>query len=142
MERNTFNTWRTRRTHKSTAFCSTATQTCDCLEMPQPGLTFLLGQCITFLFCIATWSLYFWLCSASLQETSLSHIPGPKWAAWTRLWIVKTLASGDSAGRFVKVNRRHGTTFGPSIPIPLTHFRLSGSHRTQPSPHQRPDAYT
>lgn len=38
----------------------------------------------------------------------LSSIPGPHWAAWTRLWIVKALASGDAHHVFVDINKKYG----------------------------------
>lgn len=40
--------------------------------------------------------------------THLSTIPGPRWASYTRLWLCKTIASGDSAQVFVNVNKKHG----------------------------------
>jgi hypothetical protein len=42
------------------------------------------------------------------QRKTLSSIPGPRWAAWTRFWLVKTLASGESAAKFVEVNKLYG----------------------------------
>ncbi|OAR03043.1 hypothetical protein LLEC1_04273 [Akanthomyces lecanii] len=38
----------------------------------------------------------------------LRDFPGPSWAAYTRLWLCKTIASGDSAQIFVDVNQKHG----------------------------------
>ena len=38
----------------------------------------------------------------------LQTIPGPFWAAYTRLWLCMTLASGDSARIFVDVNKKYG----------------------------------
>ena len=49
-----------------------------------------------------------WTRGLYTQHKSLSAIPGPRWAAWTRFWIVKTLASGESASKFVEVNKRYG----------------------------------
>lgn len=40
--------------------------------------------------------------------THLSTIPGPRWASYTRLWLCKTIASGDSAQVFVNVNKKQG----------------------------------
>ena len=39
---------------------------------------------------------------------NLSTLPGPRWAALTRFWIVKALASGRSAQIFVDINKRYG----------------------------------
>lgn len=44
----------------------------------------------------------------SLQARHLPTVPGPWWAAYTRLWLVKTLASGVSSSRFVEVNSTYG----------------------------------
>lgn len=38
----------------------------------------------------------------------LRFIPGPKWAGYSRLWLLRTLASGDSAWRFLEVNKKYG----------------------------------
>lgn len=40
----------------------------------------------------------------------LRNIPGPLWAAYTRFWLVKVLASGESAAKFVDVNKTYGKT--------------------------------
>ncbi|KAM3503456.1 hypothetical protein MY11210_008711 [Beauveria gryllotalpidicola] len=39
----------------------------------------------------------------------LRDFPGPSWAAYTRLWLCRTLASGNSAQIFVNVNNTHGS---------------------------------
>ncbi|MCJ1258853.1 hypothetical protein MMC24_006687 [Lignoscripta atroalba] len=51
---------------------------------------------------------FFWRDFILSQLRPLSDIPGPRWAAFSRLWLVKTLASGDSAVRFVEVNSQYG----------------------------------
>lgn len=38
----------------------------------------------------------------------LRSVPGPFWAAYSRLWLVRTLASGESAAAFVDVNKTYG----------------------------------
>lgn len=38
----------------------------------------------------------------------LVDFPGPSWAAYTRLWLSQTLASGNSAQILVGVNKKHG----------------------------------
>ena len=42
------------------------------------------------------------------RYTHLAEYPGPSWAAYTRLWLSKTIASGDSARLFVDINKKHG----------------------------------
>ncbi|KAL8781671.1 MAG: hypothetical protein Q9213_005888 [Squamulea squamosa] len=39
----------------------------------------------------------------------LGHIRGPKSAAYTRFWMMKVLASGDSAAKYVQVNKKYGS---------------------------------
>ncbi|KAB8342828.1 hypothetical protein FH972_022426 [Carpinus fangiana] len=38
----------------------------------------------------------------------LAHFRGPPWAPFSRFWISRTIASGDSAQIFVDVNKRYG----------------------------------
>lgn len=48
---------------------------------------------------------------ARLLTTRYLHlrgIPGPRWAPFTRLWLLKSLASEDSANTYVQVNRKYG----------------------------------
>ena len=69
--------------------------------------------------------LSFWIQVLYLQRPTLSSVPGPKWAAWTRMWIVKVLASGESAQTFVDVNKRYGE--GPNEMIDLRKLTMKGS---------------
>lgn len=48
----------------------------------------------------------------------LDEYQGPAWAAYTRLWLCKTIASGDSANAFVAINKR----FGPLARIGPNHL--------------------
>ena len=73
-----------------------------------PHLTILL--CLPLLVLILLCKLFLWIKFLYVQRATLSPIPGPKWASWTRLWLVKTLASGRSADIFVDVNKRYGRT--------------------------------
>ncbi|KAL9121435.1 MAG: hypothetical protein Q9187_002005 [Circinaria calcarea] len=50
----------------------------------------------------------FWWGFIFEQLWPLSDIPGPRWAAYTRFWLIKTLASGHSAEKFVDINKRYG----------------------------------
>lgn len=38
----------------------------------------------------------------------LRSIPGPWWAAYTRLWLVKALASEKCAEHYLEVNKKFG----------------------------------
>ena len=51
---------------------------------------------------------FFWGGFLISQGRPLSKIPGPKWASYTRFWLVKTLASGQSIERFIDVNKQNG----------------------------------
>ena len=75
------------------------------MESFQIGDSMLFAPLFVF---VAICKLCLWIKVIYLQRGTLSSVPGPKWAAWTRLWIVKTLASGESAERFVKVNKNYG----------------------------------
>ncbi|RDL36198.1 Cytochrome P450 oxidoreductase [Venustampulla echinocandica] len=48
----------------------------------------------------------------------LNTIPGPSFAAFTRLWLCKVIASGDSAKKFVDINKE----FGPIARIGPNHL--------------------
>ena len=45
----------------------------------------------------------------AIRFLHLREFPGPWIAAYTRLWLCKTIASGDSASRFVNINRQYGS---------------------------------
>ena len=47
-----------------------------------------------------------YLCISSFLR--LCHIPGPALAAWSRLWLARVVSSGDSANKYVQINRRYG----------------------------------
>ena len=42
---------------------------------------------------------------------TLSSVPGPRWASWSRLWIVRAIASKRSAEVFVEVNQLYGKLY-------------------------------
>lgn len=44
-----------------------------------------------------------------VRLTHLRQYRGPWWAAYTRLWLSKTIASGNSAKLFVDVNKKYGS---------------------------------
>lgn len=46
----------------------------------------------------------------------LSQVPGPRLAAWTRFWWLKTLYRGDVAAELVKLEKDYGM-FNPSFCI-------------------------
>lgn len=53
-----------------------------------------------------------------IRLVHLGQYPGPSWAAYTRLWLCKTIASGNSAKLFVDVNKK----FGPLARIGPNHL--------------------
>ena len=93
-------------------------------------------QYVQFFIFAVIFKLVCWLRNSYYQETALSSIPGPKWAAWSRLWIVKTLASGRSAELFVDVNKEYGKTPSHLKFNPPTVQRFPGSYRPK-APHHK-----
>lgn len=47
----------------------------------------------------------------------LRTIPGPKWAPFTRLWMLRTLASENSSRIYVGVNNQYGLYFSLSTTV-------------------------
>ena len=51
-----------------------------------------------------------------LSIRRLKHVPGPWWAAPSRAWLVRVLASGDAVEKFDEVSKEHGKlNDGPSL---------------------------
>ena len=48
------------------------------------------------------------IASFVLPILRLKHIPGPWWAAPSRAWLVRVLASGDAVEKFDQVNKEYG----------------------------------
>lgn len=46
----------------------------------------------------------------------LRHVPGPWWAAYSRSWLVRVLASGDAAAKLEEVNGKYGRHFDSTNP--------------------------
>ncbi|KAL8977082.1 MAG: hypothetical protein Q9205_007044 [Flavoplaca limonia] len=55
----------------------------------------------------------FWSGFVLSQDAPLCKIPGPVWAVFSRIWLSKVLASGDSAEQLLEVNQQYGKTKGP-----------------------------
>lgn len=76
-------------------------------SLPTKGIVNLnllsLAQCLIVFLVLAKILRAVWIRFCHLQS-----IPGPFWAAYTRLWLCMTLASGDSARIFVDVNKKYG----------------------------------
>ena len=82
------------------------------LGIPQLAAVIYIPFFVLFLLC----KLVFWMRIVYIQRPTLAPIPGPKWASWTRIWLVKTLASGDSARIFSDINKEYGRTpLNPSL---------------------------
>lgn len=69
----------------------------------------------------------------------LQNIPGPSWAAYTRLWLSKTLASGNSSEIFVNVNKTYGTSVSASCACRGSLSGSSSSSSRMMLPHPNPD---
>lgn len=70
------------------------------------------------------------------QPSPLSLIPDPRLAAWSRFWVVKTLASEESAETFVKVNVRYGKLASQDPTCYADESRVFSSHRVEPYYHK------
>ncbi len=55
----------------------------------------------------------FWSGFVVAQAFPLWKIPGPRWAAFSRFWLSKVLASGESAKKLLEVNQQYGKTGRP-----------------------------
>lgn len=53
--------------------------------------------------------LTFWVPFLYRYRQTLSNVPGPRLARWSRLWIAKTLATGRSHEIWVEVNAKYGS---------------------------------
>ncbi|KAI1075518.1 putative benzoate 4-monooxygenase cytochrome P450 [Whalleya microplaca] len=53
-------------------------------------------------------TVYVAVISSSKRFRLLAQFPGPWWAPYSRLWLVRTVQSGHSQKYFVDVNRKHG----------------------------------
>ena len=69
-----------------------------------------LRICIIILFCYSVYRL------VARRFFHLSGFPGPRWAAFSRIWLLRTLASEDSPSRYIEVNERYGTSLPFLIP--------------------------
>ena len=64
---------------------------------------------VSFLTFIVIFILASVLHSVAIRYLHLSQFQGPFWASFTRLWLCKALASGNSSERFVEVNQKYGS---------------------------------
>ncbi|OKL60381.1 hypothetical protein UA08_04237 [Talaromyces atroroseus] len=77
------------------------------------GLIALLW-CLFFLCAIVR--LGFWIRVIRLRNSYISRVPGPRLAAWSRLWIARALMSGRSHEIWVEANAKFGSVarIGPN----------------------------
>lgn len=75
------------------------------------SLNGIMGHCCLS-YCLSTLFLFFMVyilsCVIGFQKSSLSEVPGPWLAKWTRLWIAKTLSSGLSHEVWTEMNTKYG----------------------------------
>lgn len=79
-----------------------------------PGLNPVLVA-LLFPICLLA-HLALWAAFVYRLRPSLSHVPGPLLARWSRLWIAKALASGKSHEIWNEVNAKYGSVarIGPN----------------------------
>ncbi|KAF1993446.1 hypothetical protein P154DRAFT_450165 [Amniculicola lignicola CBS 123094] len=60
--------------------------------------------------CYGIYGLIIFLLHSYLKErhSALSKVPGPWLAAWTRLWLVSSLVSGEAGDIFFTLDQRYG----------------------------------
>lgn len=44
----------------------------------------------------------------AFSSMRLRHIPGPRWAPYSRLWLMRVLTSGNTIADLEEVNRKYG----------------------------------
>lgn len=57
---------------------------------------------------VSALALYYLAHALSTRFRHLSHFPGPRWAAHSRLWLVRVINSGRSPYTFVDVSKKYG----------------------------------
>ncbi|ETS74965.1 hypothetical protein PFICI_13449 [Pestalotiopsis fici W106-1] len=74
-------------------------------------LSSFMGHCI-FSYCIFVFvvilQVHIWARVIRVQRSSLSRIPGPRFAKWSRLWIAKAISTGRSHEIWTETNNRYG----------------------------------
>ncbi|KAI1633569.1 cytochrome P450 oxidoreductase [Biscogniauxia mediterranea] len=79
--------------------------------MPTTALFYFLGHVIVsyclFILCVVL-KVDLWIRVIRLQKPSISRVPGPRLARWSRLWIARALASGRSHEIWTEVNAKYG----------------------------------
>lgn len=70
-----------------------------------------IGQ-IALLSCLfvptVVFKLAFWIWVIRRHKSNVTQVPGPRFAAWSRLWIARALKSGRSHEIWMEVNRKFG----------------------------------
>lgn len=51
---------------------------------------------------------HIWIRAIKLQDSSLSEVPGPRLAKWTRLWMAKAISTGHSHEVWTETNAKYG----------------------------------
>lgn len=70
-------------------------------------LQYIVPACIVYVF-FALVQLDLWARLIWRHRYGLSQVPGPRFAAWSRLWIVRALASSSSHEIWAEVNEAYG----------------------------------
>lgn len=84
--------------------------TVHCSENTMALLSFISYVAILFglIFLCVLVNIRFWVRTIWERRSSISRVPGPRLAAWSRLWIARALASGRSHEIWNEVNAEFG----------------------------------
>lgn len=55
-----------------------------------------------------TCKVFFFLGFGYHYRQSLSTVPGPRWASWSRFWLLKAITSRNPAEKLINVNKTYG----------------------------------
>lgn len=76
-------------------------------KMPWMIPSMFVLSLVVFVPCVL-FKLHLWIRVLWLQRPSISRVPGPRLAKWTRLWIARALATGRSHEIWTEVNTKYG----------------------------------
>ncbi|KAK3330032.1 cytochrome P450 86A1 [Apodospora peruviana] len=72
------------------------------MELPSLSTLALTGTCLFVTYVIISWTLSF---------RKLQHIPGPTWAAWTSLWLIRRQLGGRVARDLASLSKKYGPIY-------------------------------
>lgn len=82
---------------------------CACPAAHQPGQELKMQYSATTVASVAAvlWTAYLVICRVR-DYARMRHIPGPFWAHWTDLWLMRAQFSGKLSFILQDLNKKHG----------------------------------